>query len=233
MQILMAMRTYGSGHGARGKLFWDPVPAIVDALDAAFYASFGNVTPTGKRFLNGVDISSSMNAQIGDKVITCREAAIAMAMVTRAVEPASIDVGFTSSSMAWKMPPAPGVPTRGSGLVSLDLSPRRRLDDVCRETAAWKYGGTDCALPMLYALANGIEVDVFTIWTDNDTWAGGIHPAEALRLYRKESGIAAKLVVVGMTATGFSIADPADDGMLDIVGFDTDTPSAIATFVGG
>ena len=35
------------------------------------------------------------------------------------------------------------------------------------------------------------------------------------------SGIAARCAVVGMTATGFSIADPNDDGMLNVVGSDS------------
>jgi 60 kDa SS-A/Ro ribonucleoprotein len=35
---------------------------------------------------------------------------------------------------------------------------------------------------------------------------------------------------MGMTATDISIADPADGGMLDIVGFDTAVPSLIAEF---
>ena len=46
---------------------------------------------------------------------------------------------------------------------------------------AMPYGGTDCALPMLYALERGLEVDAFVIYTDSETWAGAIHPAQALR----------------------------------------------------
>ena len=47
-----------------------------------------------------------------------------------------------------------------------------------------------------------------------------------------QMGIAAKLVVVAMASNGFSIADPDDAGMLDVVGFDTATPQVIAGFVG-
>ncbi|MBM6978326.1 MAG: hypothetical protein I3J03_01215, partial [Actinomyces succiniciruminis] len=47
------------------------------------------------------------------------------------------------------------------------------------------------------------------------------------------SGIPARLVVVGMTSTGFSIADPDDAGMLDVVGFDTAVPSLITEFSRG
>lgn len=37
-------------------------------------------------------------------------------------------------------------------------------------------------------------------------------------------GIDAKLIVVSMTATEFTLADPNDAGMLDMVGFDTAAP---------
>jgi 60 kDa SS-A/Ro ribonucleoprotein len=33
-----------------------------------------------------------------------------------------------------------------------------------------------------------------------------------------------------MVSNGFSIADPADAGMLDVVGFDTATPQLVADF---
>lgn len=56
------------------------------------------------------------------------------------------------------------------------------------------------------------------------------HPVQALRMYRERTGIAAKLVV-GMVPNGFSIADPDDAGMPDVVGFDTATPAAIADFL--
>src|SRR5471032_1099314 len=49
--LLVALRTYASGHGLRGRHVWTPVPAIVDALDAAFYTAFENVEPAGRRLL--------------------------------------------------------------------------------------------------------------------------------------------------------------------------------------
>lgn len=48
--------------------------------------------------------------------------------------------------------------------------------------------------------------------------------------YRDARGLPAKLVVAGMTLNGFSIADPDDTGMLDVVGFDPATPPVIADF---
>ena len=83
---------------------------------------------------------------------------------------------------------------------------------------------------MLYAQALEREVDTFVVYTDAETWVGDVHPVQALRDYRRASGIDARLVVVGMASNGFSIADPADAGMLDVVGFDAATPQILAEF---
>jgi 60 kDa SS-A/Ro ribonucleoprotein len=119
------------------------------------------------------------------------------------------------------------------GLTPLSISPRQRLDDAVKVVSDLPFGGTDCALPMLYAQALEREIDTFVIYTDSETWAGNIHPADALRAYRRASGIDASLVVVGMVSNGFSIADPNDGGMLDVVGFDTATPQLISDFARG
>ena len=110
------------------------------------------------------------------------------------------------------------------------MSPRQRLDDVVQRLNRMPFGGTDCALPMVEALKRRWEVDVFVVYTDSETWAGDIHPVQALREYRERMGIAAKLVVVAMASNGFSIADPDDAGMLDVVGFDAATPELISRF---
>jgi 60 kDa SS-A/Ro ribonucleoprotein len=43
-------------------------------------------------------------------------------------------------------------------------------------------------------------------------------------------GIPAKLIVQAFVANPFSIADPNDAGMLDVIGFDTAVPSLIHDF---
>ncbi len=43
--VLVAQKIYAQGHGDKGALKWSAVSAIVDALDAAFYATFSNVEP--------------------------------------------------------------------------------------------------------------------------------------------------------------------------------------------
>ena len=51
--------------------------------------------------------------------------------------------------------------------------------------------------------------------------------------YRDKMGIPAKMIVVGMISNGFTIADPDDAGMLDVVGFDTAVPQLMSDFVVG
>lgn len=46
-------------------------------------------------------------------------------------------------------------------------------------------GATDCSFPILWAEKAGVAVDVFIVFTDNETVTGDIHPATALRQYRK------------------------------------------------
>jgi 60 kDa SS-A/Ro ribonucleoprotein len=114
----------------------------------------------------------------------------------------------------------------------LDITARDRLADALQKV--WDTAeGTDCAQPILHALAHGLGVDAFLVLTDSETWAGAIHPAEALRRYRAVTGIPARLVVVAMVANHFSLADPADAGMLDVVGSDLATPGLIADFIRG
>lgn len=226
LQVLVALNTYAQGHGEKGKLSWKPRRKIVDALDRAFYLAFGAVEPTHARTLLALDVSGSMamSTIAGMGAITPRVGSAAMALVTAAVEPDHEIVGFTNGtgrSMHHGL---------GTGLSPLGLSPRSRLDHVVKAVSDLPFGGTDCALPMLWAAENRMPVDLFCVYTDSETWAGDIHPVQALQAYRQTMGIGARLVVIGMVSNGFSIADPDDGGMLDVVGFDTATPSIISDF---
>jgi len=232
--LLAALRSYGAGRGGRGRGEWNPVREVVDALDAAFYTAFDNVEATGGRLLLALDVSASMmgGCVAGVPGMTPRDASAALALVTAATEARYEIVGFFSGNGGFKSGRSRFAGWT-DGLTPLQISPRQRLDDAVKAVSDLPFGGTDCALPMLYAQALGKEIDTFVIYTDSETWAGSVHPAQALRDYRHASGVDARLVVVGMVSNGFSIADPADGGMLDVVGFDTATPQLIADFTRG
>lgn len=234
ISVLSALLIYQNGGGFRGKLTWDTVPQVVDALDGAFYNTFQFVEPTGARTLIGLDVSGSMqgNPVNGLPFLDAKTAAAALCMVTARTEANWHIMAFSHE------------------LVPLNISPRQRLDDVLRTTSGLPFSGTDCALPMLWALENKIPVDAFVIYTDNETWYGKVHPVQALRRYRETLGIPSKFIVNAMTATKFSVAksskgrlvrggeatclaDPKDGGMLDVAGLDAAAPKVMADFIRG
>lgn len=215
LAILGALKTYEQGHGHRGSNTWKVNRRIVDALNEAFYASFSTIVPTGKNHLLGVDVSGSMTMGeiAGMAGITPNMAAAAMAMVTARTEKNYMVRGFCHQ------------------LVDLQISPKMDLAQAMKATQKASFGGTDCAATIKYATDNKIPVEVFCIYTDNETWAGHQHVSQALKQYRQKTGIPAKLTAVGFTATQSSIADPEDSGMLDFVGFDASAPSLMADFI--
>ena len=221
-------KIYAPGHGDKGALKWSPVSAVVDALDEAFYATYQNVEPCNQPLLLALDVSGSMaGSMIAGSCISAREASAAMALITAATEPEHEIIAFSAGRGGFGGMHGGGEP----GITRVNLSPRMRLADVIKHIEAIPMGGTDCALPMLWATRNKLNVSGFITYTDSETWAGNIHPAQALRQYRSEFVGHAKAVVVGMTSNGFTLADPDDRGMLDVVGFDTTVPAVIADFV--
>jgi 60 kDa SS-A/Ro ribonucleoprotein len=212
LALLVALKTYQSGRSVKGDGTWTPVQAVVDALNDAFYLAFDAVEPSGKRWLFGLDVSGSMSALISGMPVSCCEAATALALVSARIEPYTFTGRFNT------------------GFESVPFGKNTRLDAALAHTRNINCGGTDCALPMTWALQNKIKADVFCVLTDSETWAGKVHPFQALEQYRDKTGIYAKLIVVGMTSSGFTIADPNDPGMLDCVGFDTAVPALMADF---
>lgn len=221
--ILLAYYTYIRGQGFKSTMFstkqnrnWEPVQTITDSLEIAFNHSFQNVNPTNKNIYIGLDVSGSMTESIAGTAITAREAAAALTLHITRTEPNYYVSAFSS----------------GSKMIPMQFSARDSLQDILEKTNNLPYAGTNCALPMIDATNKKLDVDTFIVLTDSETWAGRIHPCTALRKYRtRMNKPAAKLIVVGMTSNKFSIADPTDAGMLDIVGFDSAMPQIIRDFI--
>lgn len=216
VNLLVAQHTYSSGKSQRGSSTWSPTADVVDALEDAFYTSFGTLEPANKRTYVAVDVSYSMEGFTSNVGLSAAQLAAAFAMVTYRTEPSSVLYGFSH-----RLVPLKGITKKSS------------LQEVSSVIHNVPMGGTDCAAPMLHALKEGLEVDTFLILTDNETWAGYSHPHQALQQYRKSTGIDAKLITAGFTATESTIADPDDSGMLDVVGMDSNVPSLITEFSKG
>jgi 60 kDa SS-A/Ro ribonucleoprotein len=225
IQYLLASVTHNEGQLQRNKdsyysmwgsgrsKTWNTVPVIADALDAGFHASFKSMTPANKRTMLALDVSGSMSGDANGIDLSCAQVSAAMAMVTARTEPWYQIMGFATSFR------------------DLGITAKMDLATVNLTIQAATMGGTDLAQPMLWAAKNRVEVDTFAVYTDNETWAGRVHPYKALQDYRQQMGIDAKLAVFGVASTGFSIADPADTkGSMDFVGFDSSAPSVFADF---
>jgi 60 kDa SS-A/Ro ribonucleoprotein len=229
ISVLAAQLTYSRGHGHRSAKTWEPDAAIERALETTFQKSFVNVEPTGKRILVALDVSGSMHGGevSGVPGLTPAVGAAAMSLLFLRSEERCSVVAFAGESTI-------GAPAELiEGIIPLSMSSTPTLDSVQKacDDVAQRWITTDCALPMLWARQKEIYFDAFIVVTDHETWSGTTHPSEALKAYRDWSCIDSKLVVIGMTATDFTIADPSDTGSLDVVGFDTAVPQLVANFI--
>jgi hypothetical protein len=235
-KVLVASRIYGMGKALKGALAWTVSPRVRDQLTTTFLRSFKNVTPTGKRYMAALDVSGSMDvACMGCPAISCRQASAALAHMLYETEPHVYVRGFTSSSTLGYGYGVGSTLTTDNGFRNFDHLVKRgmTLDQFIQATNA-PYGATDCSLPMLRAIDEGLDVDVFIVMTDSETFAGKVHPQVALENYRKHANKPdAKLIVVGMTANCLTIADPNDRNTLNLAGFDASMPEIIAMFVRG
>jgi 60 kDa SS-A/Ro ribonucleoprotein len=186
---------------------------VAKGLEDGFYASFKNVPESDESVLLAVDVSSSMSwaAPAGLKNLSCAQASGALAMVIARRNPAHEIRGFAGN------------------FIDLGVTANDSLAEAMRKVQCNNFGCTNTSLPMRWAAKNRVKIDKFVVITDNEVNTGR-HPVRALRDYRSMVNPSAKLIVVGMVATRFTIADPEDPGMLDVVGFDAALPDLIRNF---
>lgn len=209
ISFLFAHAAYAQSHAS-----YEPVRPIVDALDSAFKLAYSALEPTEKRSLIGIDGSGSMTtATVGGSRLSACEAATAMALITSSTEPTCTPMVFADS------------------LRKLPFSKGMTLAQALQHTREVNFGAIDCSLPMVWAAKQRVETDLFVVYTDKKTGFGKIHPTQALADYRQRLGINAKLITVSLCGNPFTIADPGDPGMLDVVGFDACVPAALREFI--
>jgi 60 kDa SS-A/Ro ribonucleoprotein len=215
MQVLVATKIYAQGRGDKGSLTWTPVPAVLGALEEAFYGTFPNVKPCGKPLLIALDVSGSMSSSMaGATPLRACEATAALSLVHANVEEDYHVFGFADSFR------------------DLGIRKGMTLVEATRRAVQNNFGSTNISLAIEYALKNGIDAGGFIVMTDNECNSGR-HVNLALREYRERKVADARLVVVATTSTGYTVNDPNDKFGLDVVGFDPVTPSVVADFIRG
>lgn len=210
LTILVAQRIYAQGRGMLGSNTWTVNSNIVEALEDAFYSSFDLITPTGKNFMYGIDVSGSMSSRFNDTPLSYCEVAAVLAMAHVRTEK-YVDVkGFASN------------------LVDLKITKNDSLKSASAKCQKNNFGSTN---PSALIAAAGPNVDCFIVITDNEVNCGS-HVSTVLSDYRKRAANKnAKMVVCGLGVNNFSIADPKDSNMLDIAGFSPDLTTVITNFV--
>ncbi|VIO87046.1 Uncharacterized protein BM_BM2162 [Brugia malayi] len=214
LAILSAKTSYEHGYEMKRKRIWKPIKSIQRALDSAFYNCINVIGVTHRRYLIAVDISDSMDSFVQGTTMACSQAAAALSMGLIHHEVNVIPLAFSDFLM----------PLEWDRFMSLGeyLTAAKRL----------KYGKTDCAEPMLWAIEHAIYVDVFIILTDNDVSVKSMKPSDAIQWYRQQMRMPnAKLIVVGMTDKSGTLANPNDPNMLVICGMNPSVPQIIHDFV--
>jgi hypothetical protein len=223
IKVLVASKVYKNGHGDLGSLSWVPNSFIANAFTQLFQLSYGTITPTGQSIMVAVDVSGSMSsAVLGSKVLTCRDASIAMALLYLETEKNVSVVGFSAGLTDMSGPSSRNQLRRGM-----------TIDQGLTATNGMAFSSTDCCLPILHAIKHNLKFDAFIVLTDNETYAPNEHPQSALVRYRQMMGTATKLIVIGMTGNCFTIVDPTDRKTLNLAGFDTSTPEIASMFLRG
>ena len=223
IKVLVASKVYKNGHGDLGSLSWVPNSFIANAFTQLFRLSYGTITPTGQSIMVAVDVSGSMSsAVLGSKVLTCRDASIAMALLYLETEKNVSVVGFSAGLTDMSGPSSRNQLRRGM-----------TIDEGLAATNGMAFSSTDCVLPIHHAIKHNLKFDAFIVLTDNETYAPNEHPQSALVRYRQMMGTDTKLIVIGMTGNCFTIVDPTDRRTLNLAGFDTSTPEIASMFLRG
>ncbi len=214
MQVLIATKIYGQGHGDKGKLSWSPVPSIMSALDQAFYAAFPNVEPCGKPLLIALDVSGSMSSAMAGTPLSSCEAVAALSLVHASVEPECHIFGFADTFR------------------ELGIRKGMTLETACHRAQVNNFGSTNISLAIEYALQNRLKIGGLIVMTDGEVNQGP-HPTLRLREYREKFVPDTRSVFVGTCANDFTVNDPEDKWGMDVVGFDASAPPVIADFIRG
>lgn len=191
-----------------------------DALHTLHMASFKMVPSTGKRYLIAVDVRNPMvhSRTVGGANLTPSDAtALLLMALVRAEGQNVVAIAFSNKGMA-----------------NIDINNKMTLSDITRRMRETPMGPVNMAAPLQWAQEKKRYFDIIIVCTDNQTQPGDVHPAEALKEYRKTFNLPqTRFIVCAMSSQGFSLAPPDEPGMLDIAGCNVKILQVIQDFARG
>jgi 60 kDa SS-A/Ro ribonucleoprotein len=228
LQFLAALLRYQTGRGQEGRRgkahTWSPITQVNDILEEGIDKAFVTVPETDTATLVGVDISGSMQGSWSAPVMGIPGFSAAMAaglMAQQFIRRAPNSTVFGYDQQVYK----------------LGLSPKDSYSTTVRKVSLGG-GLTNTSLPILaahqlHAQNKRVKYETIVIITDNEINRGTVHPVQALEAYRRLVGLPVRLVIMAVTATNFSVADPKDPHQLDVPGLDNTTPKVVHDFARG
>ncbi len=190
---------------------------VIDAGDAAFHRSFGDIEPTDKNVVLSVDVSGSMWWHTLPSAFPLFPAEAAAVMATTFAHREKWFVPFAFSN----------------GVTPMKIGNKTSLIEAVNEAHRHPASNTNIGAPIEFAMANRMRnVDVFVSCTDVQN-NYGLHPAQLLEQYRQFSGRPTRMITIAMEANSLSVADPHDRLSMDVAGFSSDTPAVVSQFITG
>lgn len=217
IDILKALKTYQSGGQlGKSKKNWIPIPRIIDTLERALELSFEILEPTEKVFMHALDVSGSMSYYTVSSIgLTCCEIATAMVLATAKAEPHYLIRGFATDFR------------------DLKITAKDSFRSALAKASSQNFGGTDASVAYQWMIQHHVKVDVICFWTDSESWAGKLHPSQALAEYRRKVNPKAKAIYVTLVPNQISLSDPEDPYSWDIAGFNPSAPRLIQMLAKG
>lgn len=236
-KIFLGQYVYSLGRGKSST--WSVDKDVLRVMEIAFINSVTGLRPTGKKVLVGVDVSASMtwegSRMMGGEGPCAREfAAVFAYLLATACKFIDIEVGAFTSFPQGVKPIRPNDAIKGTdptiGFTTLNIQWYKGPTALTKSTQGLPAGSTNCSAPIEYAIRNNMIVDSFVIITDNDINQGR-HVAQAMADYRNKFNPNASMVVVTTQVCNYSVADPKDHLMLDVVGVDASGPEIVLDFI--
>lgn len=221
--------------------------SIESAMTSAYERNREKLSRRGysPRVMHNLDMSASMfweTSRVGATASNpfAGDVAAAMMFLTcRSEDPSNYDILGFGTAVARKQVEGLGVNTSNTtsnGLIDIksyiQKSGVSSLQEAITLLKGVGGGGTNMGASIQQAIDTNSYYDAFVYWTDSDL-NSGVHPSIMLERYRDLINPNAKLITVCLSTSDRSVVNPNDVGMMDIVGFDAETPNIIQNFIEG